>query len=63
VRETRFSRDKHLGMEGVFVMSIYNNILSDIVDISVFESESESEQKYKKCNISDIHPYPIRFHP
>ena len=30
--------------------------------LSVFESESG--QKYEnKCNISDIRPYPIRFHP
>jgi len=30
--------------------------------LSVFESESG--QKYEnKCNIGDIHPYPIRFHP
>jgi len=30
--------------------------------LSVFESESR--QKYEnKCNISDIRPYPIRFHP
>jgi len=32
--------------------------------LSVFESESESEQKYEnKYNIDDIRLYPIRFHP
>jgi hypothetical protein len=30
----------------------------------VFESESESDRKYKnKYNISNIHPYPIHLHP
>jgi hypothetical protein len=43
-------------------MSISNRILSDIFYTIVFESESG--HKYKnKYDISDIRPYPIRFHP
>jgi hypothetical protein len=42
-------------------MSISNHILSDIFILSVFESESG--HKYEnKYDISDIRPYPIRFH-
>jgi hypothetical protein len=44
------------------MMSISNRILSDIFILSVFESESG--HKYEnKHDISDIRPYPIRFHP
>jgi hypothetical protein len=44
------------------MMSISNRILSVIFILSVFESESE--HKYEnKYDISDIRPYPIRFHP
>jgi hypothetical protein len=43
-------------------MSISNRIISGIFILSVFESESE--HKYEnKYDISDIRPYPIRFHP
>jgi len=44
------------------MMSTSNRILSGMADTSVFKSESD--QKYEnKCHISDIHLYPIRFHP
>jgi hypothetical protein len=44
------------------MMSISNRILSGIFILSVFESESG--HKYEnKHDISDIRPYPIRFHP
>jgi hypothetical protein len=44
------------------MMSISNHIISGIFILSVFESESG--HKYKnKYDISDIRPYPIRFHP
>jgi hypothetical protein len=43
-------------------MSISNHILSGIFILSVFESESG--HKYEnKYDMSDIRPYPIRFHP
>jgi len=43
-------------------MSTSNRILSNIVDIILFESESNQKHE-NKYDISDICLYPIFFHP